>query len=171
MKDQTQILIRPSSPDDLAAITAIYQHAVETGRGSFETSPPDIQEMIRRRNIILQESLPYIVAETGGKISGYAYAGLYRPRRAYRFTVENSVYVDKDSRGKGIGRLLLQQIIDDCRCAGKKQMMAVIGDTENLGSIGLHESMGFSHIGILKKVGFKFDQWVDVVLMQKSLEE
>jgi L-amino acid N-acyltransferase YncA len=171
MNDTTHIFVRPSSAEDLHAITAIYQHAVETGRGSFETMPPDVQEMTRRRNAILQESLPYIIAEADGKILGYAYAGPYRPRRAYRFTVENSVYVDKDSHGLGVGKLLLRQIISDCRNAGKKQMIAVIGDAQNLASIGLHEAMGFEHVGVLEKVGFKFDQWIDVVLMQKSLEE
>lgn len=170
MTAPNDFLVRASSPQDLPAITEIYGYAVETERGSFETVPPDLLEMTRRRNAILQEGLPYIVAEDQGRILGYAYAGPYRPRRAYRFTVENSVYVLKNARGMGVGKSLLTQIISDCRRAGKKQMVAVIGDAQNLGSINLHRSAGFEHVGTLKEVGFKFDDWIDVVLMQRSLE-
>ncbi len=170
MTETNEIIIRNSVPDDIPAVTAIYGHAVENSRGSFETAPPSAQEMTSRRNVILQEGLPYIVAERNGAVVGYAYAGPYRPRRAYRFTVENSVYVDRNARGLGIGKLLLKQIISDCKEAGKKQMMAVIGDSQNTGSIKLHESVEFQHVGVLGNVGYKFDQWVDVVLMQKSLD-
>lgn len=170
MTARPDFLIRESQPEDLPAIADIYSHAVETGRGSFETLPPDVVEMTRRRNAILSEGLPYIVAEDRGHILGYAYAGPYRPRRAYRYTVENSVYVHEDARGRGVGMALMRRIISDCKEAGKKQMIAVIGDKENIGSINLHQSCGFEKVGILKQVGFKFDDWIDVVLMQRSLE-
>ncbi len=161
--------IRPSRPDDLAAITAIYGHAVRTGTGSFEIEPPDQAEMARRRDDILARGLPYLVAETAAGVMGYAYASPFRPRPAYRFSVENSVYVHADARGQGLGSLLLADLITRCTDWGARQMLAVIGDSANAGSVALHRRAGFQAAGQFDNVGHKFGRWLDVVLMQRAL--
>ncbi len=169
MTKEISPIVRPSMPEDMAAITDIYAASVLTGLGTFEIDPPDEMEMTARRNAILQQQLPYIVVEVDGEVVGFAYAGLYRPRPAYRNTVENSVYIREDMRGRGVGKALLDELIKKCREAGKKQMVAVIGDSGNRGSIGLHKSRGFRLVGILEEVGYKHDRWVDTVIMQKNL--
>jgi len=161
--------IRPSRPEDLAAITAIYGHAVRTGTGSFEIEPPDQAEMARRRDDVLAKGLPYLVAETQAGVLGYAYATPFRPRPAYRFSVENSVYVHADARGQGLGSLLLAELIARCTDWGARQMLAVIGDSANAGSVALHRRAGFQPAGQFQNVGRKFDRWLDVVLMQRAL--
>lgn len=161
--------IRPSRPEDLPAITAIYAHAVRTGTGSFEIEPPDQAEMARRRDDILAKGLPYLVAETAAGVMGYAYASPFRPRLAYRFSVENSVYVHADTRGQGLGALLLAELIARCTDWGARQMLAVIGDSANAGSVALHTRLGFSPAGRFENVGRKFDRWLDIVLMQRTL--
>jgi len=162
-------MIRISSEKDIAAITAIYSHHVRHGTGSFEIEPPDEAEIARRRAAVLERGLPHLVAEVDGVVAGYAYAGAYRPRLAYRFTVENSVYVHPEMQGRGVGRALMARLIEASQFAGARQMVAVIGDSDNTASIRLHEHFGFRHVGILKNVGFKFDRWLDTVLMQLSL--
>ncbi len=161
--------LRPSTDADVPAIAAIYAHHVRTGLASFETVPPTQEEMAHRRLEILKHGLPYLVAELGGAVAGYAYAGPYRLRPAYRFTLEDSIYVHPDHIGKGIGRLLLGALIAACEQKGYRQMIAIIGDTGNAASIGLHQAFGFEHAGTLRAVGFKFGRWVDTVLMQRSL--
>ena len=169
------IAIRPCEDRDVAAVQAIYAHHVTHGLASFEIEPPSREEMARRRLAIAEAGLPYLVAEErdgdGGDpaVAGYAYAGLFRPRPAYRNTVENSVYVRADRARQGIGRMLLEALIAECEAQGYRQMIAVIGDSGNSGSIGLHESLGFRMVGTLQSVGFKFGRWVDVVQMQREL--
>ncbi|MDE1152865.1 MAG: GNAT family N-acetyltransferase [Micavibrio sp.] len=163
------MLLRAATTDDIAAIADIYAHHVTHGTGSFELEPPTTAEMTARQRDILALKLPYLVAEDNGDILGYAYAGPYRPRLAYRFTVEDSVYIHPVATSRGIGKLLLNRLIDDCTALGLRQMVAVIGDAENKSSINLHKSLGFTHTGTLKDVGFKFGRWLDVVLMQRQL--
>lgn len=163
------VIVRDSRDDDLEVIHAIYTHHVRTGLGSFEEIPPDIAEMGRRRAAILADALPYLVAEADGRIAGYAYVGRYRPRSAYRFSVEDSIYVAPDAQRRGVGHLLLQELIDRCTRAGYRQMVAVIGDSANHGSIGLHAAAGFAQVALLPAIGFKFGRWVDSVLMQRPL--
>jgi phosphinothricin acetyltransferase len=161
--------IRPSRDEDVPAITAIYRHHVLHGVASFEEVPPDAAEIARRRGEIVGRGLPYLVAERAGRVIGYCYAGLFRPRVAYRFTVEDSVYVEADEIGRGRGRALLEQVISRCGELGYRQMVAVIGGRETLGSIRLHERLGFAHIGVLPAVGFKFGRWIDIIMMQREL--
>lgn len=161
--------IRPATDNDFDAITDIYSCHVLNGVASFEVEPPDIAEMKRRWLKLTEKSFPYVIAEAEGKVVGYAYAGPYRERVAYRYTAEDSVYIDPAHIGKGIGRLLLSTIIAHSQKMGLKQMIAVIGDSKNAASIGLHRRCGFSDAGILKNVGFKFDRWLDSVLMQRAL--
>ena len=167
------LLIRPSTPADLPAITAIYAEAVLHGTGTFELDPPDMAEMARRRDDVLAKGLPWLVAQALGQpegpMLGYAYANHFRPRPAYRFCLEDSIYLHPDARGRGVGRLLLTELLGRCEAAGARQMLAVIGDAANLGSIGVHASLGFAHTGVLKASGWKFDRWLDVVLMQRAL--
>jgi phosphinothricin acetyltransferase len=163
------LLIRPSTPADLPAITAIYGWNVLNGNGTFELDPPDEPEMARRRDDVLSKGLPWLVAERGGTVLGYAYANHFRPRKAYRFCLEDSIYLAADAKGQGLGRLLLAELMTRCEAAGARQMLAVIGDSANLGSIGVHRTLGFEHIGVMKAAGWKFDQWRDVVVMQKAL--
>jgi phosphinothricin acetyltransferase len=163
------LLIRPSTPADLPAITAIYAEAVLNGTGTFELDPPDEAEMARRRDDVLSKGLPWLVAESGAQVLGYAYANHFRPRRAYRFCLEDSIYLHPDARGRGVGRLLLTELVGRCEAAGARQMLAVIGDAANAGSIGVHAALGFEHTGVLKAAGWKFDRWLDVILMQRAL--
>lgn len=163
------VILRPSTDADLPAITAIYAHAVEHGTGTFELEAPDRDEMTRRRADVLSKGLPWLVAEHAGRVLGYAYANHFRPRRAYRFCLEDSIYLAEDARGRGVGRLLLAELMARCEAAGARQMLAVIGDSANAGSIGVHRALGFEHTGALKAAGWKFDRWLDVVLMQRAL--
>src|SRR5712672_3059401 len=160
---------RPSRDADVPAITAIYGYHVLHGVASFEEVQPDAAEIARRRDEIVKRGLPYLVAERDKRLIGYCYAGPFRPRVAYRFTVEDSVYVEAGEIGRGIGRALLEQVISRCSELGYRQMVAVIGGRETLGSIRLHERLGFAHIGILPAVGFKFGRWIDIILMQRAL--
>lgn len=157
--------------DDLASIQAIYAHWVLNGVSSFEIDAPDAAEMARRRNAVIEAGLPHIVAVTElGQVVGYAYAMLYRPRAAYRFTVEDSIYIAPEFAGQGLGRRLLEQVIAQCREAGYRQMIAVIGGgLENAGSVKLHEGCGFRLVGILQAVGYKCDRWVDTAILQLAL--
>jgi len=162
-------LVRPATLADLAAVTAIYRHHVLHGLASFEVEPPDTAEIARRYGAIRELGLPYFVAECDGRIAGYAYAAVYRARPAYRYTVEDSVYVDHEFAGRGIGSALMPALIDGCAAAGRRQIIAVIGDSANRASIKLHEKFGFQRVGLLPAVGYKFDRWVDSVLMQKDV--
>ena len=163
------MLVRDAHDDDMAAIQAIYAHHVRHGTASFEEEPPSVAEMLRRRADVLARGLPYLVAETNGGIAGYSYATPYRARSAYRFTLENSVYVDHALPRAGIGRALLSALVTRCREGEWQQMIAVIGDSGNAASIGLHAALGFRHVGTLRAVGFKFGRWVDSVFMQRAL--
>lgn len=165
------VKIRNCEARDIAAITAIYKHHVLSGLATFEIEPPDVPEMGKRWRTVTEKGYPYLVAERLGEIAGYSYAGPYRPRPAYRYTVENSIYVHPDSIRQGIGRLLVTELITQCRKRDYRQMVAVIGDSANLPSIHLHEALGFKLVGILRSVGFKFGRWVDSVLMQRELGE
>jgi L-amino acid N-acyltransferase YncA len=164
-----QLRIRNSTADDIPAIRAIYAHSVQHGVASFELEPPDEAEIARRREAVLAGGYPHIVAEDAGKVLGYAYAGPYRPRPAYRFTVENSIYVATDAQRKGVGRTLLPALIERCETAGFRLMVAVIGDSANLSSINLHAAFGFTHAGLLPNVGWKHERWLDSVLMVRAL--
>ena len=163
------LLIRPSTPADVPAITAIYGWNVLNGTGTFELDPPDEAEMARRRDDVLSKGLPWLVVQRDGAVLGYAYANHFRPRKAYRFCLEDSVYLAPEAKGQGLGKLLLAELLGRCEAAGARQMLAVIGDSANLGSIGVHRTLGFEHVGVMKAAGWKFDQWRDVVIMQKSL--
>ena len=163
------LLIRPSSPADLPAITAIYAHHVMHGTGSFEIDAPDLDEMTRRRADVLAKGLPHLVASRGAEVLGFAYAGAFRTRPAFRFLAEDSVYIHTDHAGQGMGRALLAELLRHCEALGIRQMLAVIGDSANASSIGLHRSLGFEQSGILKASGWKHGQWLDTVFMQKAL--
>jgi L-amino acid N-acyltransferase YncA len=162
-------LIRPSCDDDVAAIAAIYGYHVINGVASFEEVPPAVEEVARRRGEIVARGLPYLVAEREGRVVGYCYAGLFRPRVAYRFTLEDSIYIDAAEVGHGLGRALLEPLLERCTELGYRQMVAVIGGRETIPSIRLHAALGFSHAGVLPAVGFKFGRWIDIVLMQRAL--
>jgi L-amino acid N-acyltransferase YncA len=163
------LTIRPSTDADVAAATAIYADSVLTGTGTFETEPPDDAEMARRRADVLAKGLPWLVAERAGTVVGYAYANVFRPRRAYRFCLEDSIYLAADARGRGVGRLLLAELLAQCEAQGARQMLAVIGDSANAGSIALHRALGFADAGVLRAAGWKLGRWLDVVLMQRAL--
>jgi phosphinothricin acetyltransferase len=163
--------IRITQEADLPAITAIYQEAVRTGTATFEIEPPDLAEMTRRFRALVDGGFPYLVAVLDDRIAGYAYAGPYRPRPAYRFTVENSIYLDPVSHRRGIGLKLMQELILACTARGFRQMIAVIGDSANAGSVGLHTRCGFQMIGTHPNVGLKFGRWLDTVMMQLPLGE
>jgi L-amino acid N-acyltransferase YncA len=167
----TPPLIRDSRDDDLAAITAIYAHYVSTSAATFETEPPDLAEMTRRRAAVLAAGLPYLIAEVDGAVAGYAYATVYRGRSAYRFTAEDSIYVHHAQVRAGVGRALLTALIEQCEARGCRQMVAVISDGVVTGSIRLHERAGFEMAGTLRSVGFKFGRWIDTVRMQRALGE
>jgi phosphinothricin acetyltransferase len=162
-------IIRASGDPDLPAITAIYAHHVLHGTGTFETVPPTLQEMTARRADVLGKGLPFLVAEEGGKVLGYAYCQWFKPRPAYRFSAEDSIYLHPDAAGKGLGKQLLSALCVQAQEAGIRKLIAVIGDRANNASIGVHRSLGFEEVGVLKSCGWKFDQWLDVVLMDKSL--
>lgn len=163
------IVLRLAERGDMPAIHAIYAHHVLHGVASFEEVPPDEAELDRRRGDILARGLPYLVATRDSAVRGYAYAGLYRPRSAYRYTVEDSVYIAPDAVGQGFGRALLGDLIARCTALGMRQMLAVIGDSGNSASIRLHESLGFRRAAFLQSVGFKHGRWVDSVFMQLAL--
>jgi L-amino acid N-acyltransferase YncA len=163
--------IRLAEDADLSAITEIYEHAVRHGTATFELVPPDLAEMTRRYRALIDGGFPYFVATIDQSVVGYAYAGAYRPRPAYRFTVENSIYLRPSSHRRGIGLQLLQRLIIECEARGYRQMIAVIGDSANAGSIGVHTKTGFTLIGTHPNVGFKFGRWLDTVMMQRSLGE
>jgi L-amino acid N-acyltransferase YncA len=163
------VSLRPATAADAGALAAIYAPHVRTGTATFELEPPDAAEMERRWRDVTGRGLPYLVAVCDGEVLGYAYAAPYRPRAAYRFTLEDSLYLRDDARGKGIGRALLLALIDASERVGARQMIAVIGDSANAASIGVHAALGFRHIGMLASVGNKFARWLDVVLMQRAL--
>jgi len=163
------LTVRPSTDADLPAITAIYAWNVLNGLGTFEEDPPAQDEMARRRAAFLDRGLPYLVAERDGVVLGYAYAGPFRLRAAYRYTVEDSVYVSPDAVGMGVGKALLGALIQACEALGLRQMCAVIGDSGNEASIGLHAAMGFTQYGAFPAMGHKFGRWVDLVWMQRPL--
>ena len=163
--------IRPAAAADFPAITEIYEHAVRYGTATFELIPPDLAEMTRRFEVLMDGGFPYLVAALEGGVVGYAYAGAYRPRPAYRFTVENSVYLQPAIHRRGIGMQLLQRLIAESEQRGFRQMIAVIGDSANAGSIGVHTRCGFQMIGTHPAVGFKFSRWLDTVMMQRALGE
>ena len=163
--------IRPTVEADLPAITEIYEHAVLHGTATFELTPPDLAEMTRRYGALIEGGYPYFVATLGGEVAGYAYAGAYRPRPAYRFTVENSIYLRPAIHRRGIGLRLLHRLIEECERRGYRQMIAVIGDSANAGSIGVHARTGFKMIGTHPNVGLKFGRWLDTVMMQRDLGE
>jgi len=163
----TIVTHRPSTEDDVPRITEIYAHYVRSTISTFELDPPTVEEIARRRSEILAKGLPYLVAEANGVVVGYAYASSYRPRPAYRFTVEDSIYIHHEHQRKGIGRLLLAAVIEACESGGFRQMVAVISGSE--GSVGLHEKFGFQHAGGLRSAGWKFGTWIDIVMMQRSL--
>lgn len=161
--------IRPARPADIPAITRIYAHAVKHGTASFELEPPDEAEMARRQRTLLDSGYPYIVAEIDGALVGYAYAGPFRPRPAYRFSVEDSIYIDPNAQRRGVGRVLLEHLIEECERRGFRQMIAVIGDLAQTSSIELHRALGFRMIGAVENVGYKFGRWLDSVNMQRAL--
>ncbi len=163
------LTIRPARESDIPAIAAIYQEAVRTGTASWELEPPTDAEMLKRFEAIRDGGYPYLVAEMGGSLTGYAYASAYRPRLAYRYTVENSIYIDPSRQGQGIGKRLLLALIDDCARRGFRQMIAVIGDSGNVGSRKLHAALGFTLVGVAPALGYKFNRWLDQVLMQRAL--
>jgi phosphinothricin acetyltransferase len=163
------ISVRPSTDADLPAITAIYAWNVLNGLGTFEEAPPAQDEMARRRAAFLERGLPYLVAARDGAVLGYAYAGPFRLRAAYRYTVEDSVYVSPDAVGQGVGKALLSRLIVECEALGLRQMCAVIGDSGNTASIGLHAALGFEQKGVFPDMGHKFGRWVDLVWMQRPL--
>ncbi len=163
------LIIRDGTEADLPAITAIYGHAVRTGTASFEYDPPDLAEMARRRADVRAKGFPYLVAESDGAVAGYAYANIYRARPAYRFSIEDSIYIGPDRQGAGIGRQLLPALLQRCEALDLRLVIAVIGDSASLPSIRLHASCGFAHAGVLPNVGWKHGSWLDTVLMVRAL--
>ena len=161
--------IRPATTADIPAITRIYDHAVRHGTASFELEPPDEAEMAQRMRALLDSGFPYLTAESGGDLLGYAYAGHYRTRPAYRFSVEDSIYVDPKAQRRGVGRLLLAHLIEECERLGFRQIVAVIGDSAQTPSIELHRALGFRMVGTVENVGYKFGRWLDSVNMQRAL--
>jgi phosphinothricin acetyltransferase len=165
----TDILLRAARPGDIPDITHIYAHAVRHGTASFELAPPDTPEMLRRYRVLTERGYPYLVAQSGGELLGYAYVGAYRTRPAYRWTIENSIYVAPQALRRGVGGALLRRLIETSAAQGFRQMIAVIGDSANVASIELHRANGFHMVGTLAHTGFKFGRWLDTVLMQRSL--
>lgn len=166
----TTVALRPCRAHDLDAVAAIYGHHVATGTATFALVPPDRTEMARRHAALAARGLPWLVAAgADGAVLGYAYAGPYRPRPAYDWTLEDSIYLRPDAAGRGIGRALLERLVADCGALGYRQMVAVIGDSANAASVALHRACGFRPVGVLSAVGRKFDRWIDTVLMQRPL--
>lgn len=163
------MIIRPAQEKDAAALAAIYADAVLHGFGTFEEVAPSATDMDGRRRAVQDMGLPYLVAEQDGIVLGFAYASPFRPRAAYRYTLEDSVYVSPEAKGKGVGRAVLSSVIEACEALGVRQLIAVIGDSENAGSVGLHKALGFEQTGVGRSVGFKHGRWVDIVHMQKPL--
>jgi L-amino acid N-acyltransferase YncA len=161
--------LRAALPTDVISILSIYAHHVRHGLGTFETEPPDLHEMASRHAQITAAGFPYLVAVEASAVVGYAYANQFRTRAAYRYTVEDSVYIAPDAQRRGIGKALLAELVARCNAQGLHQMLAVIGDSGNVGSIGVHRACGFEDVGVMKEVGRKFDRWVDVVIMQRAL--
>lgn len=161
--------IRASLDTDLAAITAIYAHHVLHGTGTFETEPPTLAEMGTRRAEVLGKGLPYLVAEEAGQVLGFAYGNWFKPRPAYRYSVEDSVYVAHDQSRKGLGKALLAELLAHLEAAGIRKVMAIIGDSANQGSVGVHATLGFTTVGVVDSCGWKFGAWRDIVIMQKTL--
>jgi L-amino acid N-acyltransferase YncA len=164
-------ILRDARESDMPAVQAIYAHHVIHGTASFELEPPTLEQMLQRRADICANGLPYLVAERDGEVVGYAYATPYRPRPAYRFTVEDSVYVREGMAGFGIGHALLAAVIQHCTASGRRQMVAIIGNSENSASIRLHARLGFRQVGVFESVGFKHGRWLDTVIMQRELGE
>jgi phosphinothricin acetyltransferase len=164
-----QMNLRPAAEADILAIHDIYSHHVLNGLASFEEEPPSTEELLRRHREITGRALPYLVAEFAGSIAGYGYCALYRTRSAYRYALEDSVYVRHDMQGRGVGSALLAELIRRCEALGYRQLIAVIGDSANAASVGLHARLGFLRTGTLRSVGFKFGRWVDSVIMQRPL--
>ena len=162
-------LIRPSRDEDVAAIARIYGHHVLHGTGTFETTPPTEAEMAQRRADVLGKGLPWLVVEVNAQVLGFAYGNWFKPRPAYRFSVEDSIYLAPEAAGRGLGRLLMTELLAALERAGVRKVMAVIGDSGNAGSIGLHRAMGFEHAGTIQACGWKFGRWLDIVLMQRPL--
>ena len=169
--ETSSLEIRPAAAADLVSIAEIYEHAVRFGTATFELTPPDLSEMTRRFDALVAGGFPYFVAVLDGRVVGYAYVSAYRPRPAYRFTVENSIYLQPAIQGRRIGQKLLQRLIAECEARGFRQMIAVIGDSANAASIGVHSRCGFQMIGTHPDVGFKFGRWLDTVMMQLALGE
>ncbi len=163
------VTIRPSIDADISAITAIYAHHVLHGTGTFETTPPTGADMEARRADVLAKQLPYLVAEEDGRVLGFAYCNWFKPRPAYRFSAEDSIYLAANEAQRGLGRLLLTELVNQAERQGVRKLIAVIGDSANAGSIGVHRALGFTHVGVLKSCGWKFGKWLDVVLMEKPL--
>ena len=161
--------IRPSRDDDIDAITLIYAHHVLHGTGTFEVDPPSVQDMRARRAEVLARGLPWLIAESDNQVSGFAYCNWFKPRPAYRFSAEDSIYLAPHANGQGLGRALLAELATQAERAGVRKLIAVIGDSRNTGSIGVHRALGFQHVGVLASCGWKFDRWLDVVLMERSL--
>jgi phosphinothricin acetyltransferase len=161
--------IRPATDADIGAITTIYAHHVLSGTGTFETTPPTKEDMAGRRSDVLSKGLPYLVVEDASGILGFAYCNWFKPRPAYRFSAEDSIYLAPAAQGHGLGRLLLTELMTQAERTGVRKLIAVIGDSANSGSIGLHKACGFNHVGILSACGWKFDRWLDVVLMERSI--
>jgi L-amino acid N-acyltransferase YncA len=166
---ERSLILRDAAPADFPAIAAIYAHHVQTGLGSFEELPPSADELLRRCHGVAARGLPWLVAEQGGRIVGYSYASPYHTRSAYRFTVQDSVYVAEQAIGGGIGTALLTELIARCTRAGYRQMMAVVGDSANEASLRLHARLGFRTIGQALRVGVKFGRWVDITYLQRPL--
>ena len=162
-------LIRSSRDGDITAITAIYAHHVLHGTGSFETEPPSVADMTTRRADVLSKGLPYLVAEDDGKIVGFAYGNWFKPRPAYRYSVEDSIYLAPDLHRKGLGRAMLAELLARCEAVGIRKMMAIIGDSANAGSVGVHRALGFEQVGVIEACGWKFGAWRDIVIMQRVL--
>ena len=163
------MIVRPAESRDMAALAAIYGHHVLHGFGTFEEVPPSADELEARRQAVVARGLPYLLAEEAGRVLGFAYAGPFRPRAAYRYTVEDSVYIAPDMQGRGVGKAVLSAVIAACESLGIRQVVAVIGDSGNAGSIGLHKALGFTHQGVGQGFGYKHGRWVDIVWMQKAL--
>ena len=161
--------IRPSASTDIPAITAIYAHHVLHGTGTFETSPPSEQDMAARRIDVLSKELPYLVIEDPTDVLGFAYCNWFKPRPAYRFSAEDSIYLAPSTQGRGLGKLLLVELMARAERCGVRKLIAVIGDSANQASVGVHKACGFNHVGVLADCGWKFDRWLDVVLMDRTI--